>query len=158
MRFLTVSLALASLMIVPSAGAAQLGREPTGNGSKLALYAGHGTAIVKSDDGAILGTIYKGTIIVRDPVRGAHTIVSTSGCKRKRIDAITFSCAGRNISFSVVDGLWKVTLRGLQLGSRINASAVVTGFVRLKGSSGRFAIDDGRRRAWPRDWRTFVLG
>jgi len=158
MRFLTVSLALASLVIVPSAGAAQLGREPTGNGSQLGLYAGHGTAIVKSDDGAILGTIYKGTIIVRDPVRGARTVVSTSGCKRHRIDAITFSCAGRNISFSVVDGQWKVTLKGLRLGSRINASAVVSGWLRLQGTSGKFAIDNGRKRFWPRAWRTFVLG
>jgi len=158
MRFLTISFALAILAMAPTAGAASLLREPAGNGSQLGLYGGHGTAIVKSDDGAILGTIYKGTIIVRDPARGVHTVVSTSGCKRKRIDAITFSCAGRNISFSVVNGSWKVTLRGLQVGSRINASAVVTGWLRLRGNGGRYAIDNGRKRAWPHVWRTFDLG
>jgi len=158
MRFFTVSLALAALMLAPTATAGQLERETAGNGAKLGLYSGHGTAIVKSDDGAILGTIYKGTIIVRDPVRGPHTIASTSGCKRNRIDAVTFSCTGRNISFSVVDGTWKVTLKGIRLGSRVNASAVVTGWLRLQGSSGKFAIDNGRKRAWPRAWRTFVLG
>ena len=158
MRFLTISLALVTLAIVPSAGAAPLQREPTGNGSQLGLYAGHGTAIVKSDDGAILGTIYKGTIIVRDPLRGPRTTVSTSGCKRHRIDSITFSCAGRNISFSVVNGSWKVTLRGNRLGSRINASAVVSGWLRLQGTAGKFAIDNGRKRVWPHTWRTFVLG
>jgi hypothetical protein len=158
MRFLTVSLALAVLALAPTAAAGPLDRETAGNGSKLSLYAGHGIAIVKSDDGAILGTIYKGTIIVRDPLRGPRTAVTTSGCKRHRIDSITFSCAGRNISFSVVDGTWKVTLRGLRIGSRINASAVVTGWLRLQGTSGTFAIDNGRRRAWPRTWRTFELG
>lgn len=158
MRFLTISLALVTLAVAPTAAASPLDRLPAGNGSSLGLWNGHGTAIVKSDDGSILGSIYKGTIVVRDPARGARTVVSTSGCKRKRIDSITFSCQGRNLSFSVVNGSWKVTLRGLRLGSRINASAVVTGWLRLQGTSGRFAIDGGRKRAWPRAWRTFALG
>ena len=58
----------------------------------------------------------------------------------------------------MVDGYWKVTLRGLRDGSRINASAVVTGWLRLQGTSGRYAINNGRKRAWPRTWRTIALG
>jgi hypothetical protein len=158
MRFLTISLALVALAVVPTATAGPLNRDPAGNGSALSLYDGHGTAIVKSDDGATLGSIFKGTIVVRDPLRGPRTVVSLSGCKKKRIDAITVSCTGRNLSFSVVDGRWRVTLRGLQRGSRINASAVVTGWLRLQGTSGRFAIDGGRKRLWPRVWRTIALG
>ena len=146
---------LAALVLAPSAHA-QFERAVAAGGESLTLANGRGYAAVTSSGGTILGRVAKGRIVVTDYPRGARTKVSFSGCDtKKRISRRTVVCAGSNLSFSVVDGRWRVVLRG----RGVNASAVLQGSVTLEGSGGTYAIGDpDNDRSWPRSTRTFRLG
>ena len=146
---------LALLVLAPAANATSaLDRYVQGSSSTLSLQRGVGTAIVRSDDGAMLGTMRSGRIVIFDAPRGAVTEMTVSGCTMRRIEGSTTVCRGQNLSFSIVDGRWRVTLQG----RGIHASAVVRGWARLRGTRGTYRIDDGPRRRWPRFARTFTLG
>lgn len=155
MRLLALVTLLLALAVVPAAGAAPLDRWVAGSSSRVWLEDGTGVAVLSSRDGAILGSIGRGRIVVVDSPRGSETDVDLSDCNVLRhVDRRTTMCQGRDISFSVVDGAWRVTLRG----SDIDASAVARGSLRLHGRRGRYQIDDGAKRRWPRIARTFRLG
>ncbi len=148
-------IAVAALALAPSANA-QFERAVAEGGESLTLENGRGYAIVTSSAGTILGSVARGRVIVTDYPRGGDTKISLSGCDtRKRIGRRTVVCAGRGLSFSVVDGRWRVHVRG----TRINASAVVGGSVTLEGTEGTYAIGDpDEQRPWPESARTFRLG
>ena len=148
-------IAVAALAFAPSANA-QFERALAEGGESLTLEDGRGYAAVTSSSGTILGSVGRGRVVVTDYPRGAETKISLSGCdRRKRITRRTVVCAGRGLSFSVVDGRWRVHVRG----TRINASAVVGGSVTLEGPEGTYAIGDpDDERPWPEDARTFRLG
>lgn len=155
MARIALLIAVAALALAPSASA-QFERAVAAGAESLTLADGRGYAIVTSSSGTILGTVGRGRVLVTDYPRGTRTKISLSGCDtRKRINRRTVACAGRNLSFSVVDGRWRVVLRG----ARINAGAVVEGSVTLEGTSGTYEIgDSGDERPWPESARTFRLG
>ena len=148
-------IAVAALAFAPSANA-QFERALAEGGESLTLEGGRGYAAVTSSSGTILGSVGRGRVVVTDYPRGAETKISLSGCdRRKRINRKTVVCAGRGLSFSVVDGRWRVHVRG----TRINAGAVVEGSVTLEGTAGTYAIGDpDDERPWPESARTFRLG
>ena len=155
MRVSLILIAFAALLVVPSAAAHPLERYVAGSSSSLSLSNGQGVAIVASRDGAILGTVGRGRITLFDGPRGTNTRSRLSGCRTmRRVGRHTRVCTGRNLSFSVVDGTWRLALRG----SRINASAVLRGSTRLEGRRGTYRIDDGAKRPWPDDAETLELG
>ena len=147
--------AVAALALAPSAHA-QFERAVAAGGESLTLEDGRGYAVVTSSSGTMLGGVARGRVVVTNYPRGSRTKISLSGCDtRKRINRKTVVCAGRGLSFSIVDGRWRVLLRGMG----INASAVVSGSVTLEGSSGTYAIGDSDdERPWPDSARTFRLG
>jgi hypothetical protein len=148
-------IAVAALALAPSASA-QFERALADGGESLTLDDGRGYAIVTSSSGTILGTVGRGRVVVTNYRRGARTKISFSGCDtRKRLGRRTVVCAGRGLSFSVVDGRWRVHIRG----ARINAGAVVEGSVTLEGTSGTYEIGDSDdEQPWPESARTFRLG
>jgi hypothetical protein len=130
-------------------------RAPAGKSSRVQLSNGKGTAILKSNAGTAYGRVGNGRITIFDPVRGKDTKVSLSNCDEVRHPKRrTTVCIGDNIGFTVQYGVWTATLKG----RGINASAVARGTLRLRGVRGRFAIDGGASRRWPRVWRTYKLG
>ncbi len=155
MARIALLIAVAALALAPGANA-QFERAVAAGGEALTLSNGRGYAVVTSSSGTILGSVGRGRIVVTNYPRGARTKISLSGCdRRKRIARRTVVCAGRGLSFSVVDGRWRVHLRG----TRINASAVVEGSVTLEGTAGTYAIGDPEdKRPWPESARTFRLG
>lgn len=147
-------LIIVALACAPAA-AAGIDRELAAGGASLALEDGRGTAVVRSREGSILGSVARGRVRVTDVRRGPRTSIVLSGCKtRRQIDRRTVLCVGRNISFSVLGGAWQVRLAG----PGINASAKLKGNVTLQGRAGTYSIRYGADRPWPRQARTFKLG
>ena len=155
MARIALLIAVAALALAPGASA-QFERAVAAGGDSLTLEGGRGYAIVTSSSGTILGSVGRGRLVVTNYRRGARTKISLSGCDtRKRLGRRTVVCAGRGLGFSVVDGRWRVHLRG----GRINASAVVEGSVTLEGTEGKYAVGDpDDERPWPESRRTFRLG
>ncbi len=123
----------------------------------MSLQNGRGFATVNSNagSGSSFGKVGNGRITIVDAPRGAETKVTVRNCDQiRRPNRRTTVCIGDGIGFSLVNGIWKVTLKG----RGINASAVATGSLRLKGTRGRFSIDYGDYRSWPRVARTYRLG
>ncbi len=152
----TILIAALSLALAPAAHAESgLERALAAGGELVSLEGGRGYAAVTSRNGAMLGRVGAGRIVVKNFRRGTRTERRLWGCEvRKRIARRTVLCAGRNLSFSVVDGRWRAILRG----NWINASAVVEGRVMLRGTAGTYSIAGGTPRAWPRQPRMFRLG
>lgn len=155
MRRLVVLLGLLGVLALVPSAQAQLGRYIAAGAEPIELEDGRGLAVFRSRDGALLGTLARGRLTVKDSTRGARTSVRVSGCdKRWRPARRTSVCAGRGISFSILDGSWRATVRG----AGINASAVVRGSVTLEGTEGTYSIANGEERSWPRQAATFFLG
>ena len=155
MRLSLLLILLAALVVVPGAAGHPLERYVAGSSSTLSLSNGRGVAILSSQDGAVLGTVGRGRVRLFDGPRGTETRSRLSGCRTmRRVSPYTRLCIGRNISFSVVDGTWRLKLRGM----RINASAVLRGTTLLVGTRGTYRIDDGETRPWPRAVESFRLG
>jgi hypothetical protein len=151
---LTLLAVLTGLVFAPSANA-QFERALAAGGESLSLDAGRGYAVVTSRDGVMFANVGRGRIVLRNHARGAHTEWKLSGCDRRSRVARRVVCVGRNLSLSVVDGRWRVALRG----RGINASAVLQGSVTLEGTAGTYAIGDpDDEHSWPRSARTFSLG
>lgn len=144
-----------TLAAAASASAAIELRAPAGSSSRVQLSNGKGIAILHSEDGTTLGVVVNGRIKVVDPLRGKDTQIRLWGCEERRRPAPrTTVCLGDDIHFSVLVGVWTVTLRG----RGINASAVARGTLRLRGTRGTFSIDGGAARRWPSVMRTYKLG
>jgi hypothetical protein len=151
---ITLLIALLGLVVAPSANA-QFERALENGGELLSLESGRGYAVVASREGAMFARVGRGRIAVRDYARGSRTDWKVSGCDRRKRVARRVVCMGRNLSLSIIDGRWRVGLRG----RGINASAVLQGSVTLEGTAGTYAIGDPEDKlAWPRSPRTFSLG
>lgn len=157
MTRLALLIVLLGLVFTPTANA-QFERALENGGEPLALKNGRGYAIVTSRDGVMFANVGRGRIVVRDSRRGAQTAWKVSGCERRTRVTRRVICMGRNLSLSIVDGRWRVRLRG----RGINASAVLQGSGILEGTAGTYAIgdpsDDDAWHAWPRSARLFRLG
>lgn len=142
-----------ALVLAPSAGAQDgLARALEDGGERVALENGRGVATFKSRDGALLGSVRRGRVVIRDVRRDSG--VSVSGCETTKRIQRRVICIGRELTFSIEKGAWFATIRG----GGINASAVLRGTLTLMGTAGRVSIDDGPLRRWPRRVRTFELG
>jgi hypothetical protein len=157
-RQLLVSTAIVAGLTLAAAASASSAielREPAGSSSRVQLTGGKGIAIIHSEDGTAFGRVASGRIKVVDPLRGKDTKVSLAGCEERRRPAPrTTVCLGDAISFTVQYGVWTVTLRG----TGINASAIARGWLKLRGTRGRYSIDGADPKRWPRIMRTFKLG
>ena len=144
-----------TLAAAASASSAIQLREPAGASSRVQLTGGKGLAIIHSEDGTAFGRVANGRIKVVDPLRGKETKVSLSNCDERRHPAPrTTVCIGDAIGFTVQFGVWTVTLRG----TGINSSAIARGWLKLRGTRGRYSIDGAPSKRWPRVMRTFKLG
>jgi hypothetical protein len=151
-RLLVLSLLALAL---PGAAHAQVPRVLAGEGESLSLSNGRGVAIAVARDGAMLGTVTRGRIVISDLPRGDRTSIEVSGCeRRRRVTRRTVACTGRDLSFSVIDGRWRATITG----TGINASAVLEGAVTIKGTRGTYKLGEAEPRRWPRRARTLQLG
>ena len=154
MRRLTVLAVLLALVGAPTADAG-LRAYAASHADSLSLRNGTGTAVLYSRSGAVLGSLGRGTLTITDYAWGARTSVRVSGCERKYwVSSRTRVCKGSGISFSILGGAWKATVQG----SRVYGSAVMSGSVALKGTSGTYSINHATPRRWPTYWRTFRLG
>lgn len=143
-----IVIGLLALLCVPVASAG-IERELAAGGKPLSLSDGRGIAVVKSREGAILGSVQRGRLRV--------TNGNVYGCEsRKRITRSTVLCVGRNLDFSATGRHWRIVARG----SGINASGKLKGIVTLQGTSGTYSLEAGGSdpRPWPRAARTFRLG
>jgi hypothetical protein len=152
-RRLLLITALLALTLAPTASG-QYSRIVQGDASALELEGGRGYAIVVSEDGVLFARVARGQIVVGDRRGGAATDVDVSGCDSTRRRGRTLICAGRNLSASIVDGRWRVALRGFG----ISATGMVEGSLTLRGTRGTYRIGSGDERRWPRRERTFRLG
>ena len=153
-RLFLLTALLALPLAFPLTANADLTPYLAGEATSLELAGGHGAAVLRSRDGALLGTLAKGTLVVHDWSEGPETEIRISGCERFSWPARrTRECTGRRITFSVLAGAWRVSIEG----SRINASAVLRGSVTLRGTRGTYAIGNGPDRRWPREAETFYL-
>ncbi len=145
---------LLALVLAPVANA-QFERAVEAGGESLSLQNGRGHAVVTSRDGVMFARVGRGRIGIRNYARGTQTGWKVSGCDRRTRVARRVVCVGRNLSLSIIDGRWRVALRG----KGINASAVLQGSVTLEGTAGTYAIGDPEdTHPWPRSARTFSLG
>jgi hypothetical protein len=124
-------------------------------GDALSLARGRGMATVRARNGAMLGTVGRGRVLITDYARGSETEIGLSGCEvRRRLGPRTWLCRGVRLGFSVLYGSWRITIRG----RGINASARVRGAATLEGTAGTYTINGGPRHPWPEEARTFELG
>ncbi|MDQ3865244.1 MAG: hypothetical protein M3304_00230 [Actinomycetota bacterium] len=118
------------------------------------LANGRGFATFVGREGAILGSVGRGTVTIQDFVGGESTSVEVFGCERRRRPALrTRVCIGRHLRFVVRFGAWRVTMRG----RGIDASAVVEGRLTLRGKAGTYSIGGSDPRRWPRSVERFEL-
>ncbi len=118
------------------------------------LANGRGFATLVSREGAILGSVGRGSVAIQDFVGGERTSIQVSGCERRRRPALhTRVCIGRHLRFVVQYGAWRVTMRG----RKIDASAVVEGRLTLQGRAGTYWLKGGDPHRWPRSVERFEL-
>ncbi len=155
MRPTIVLTAVIALALAPAADAG-LARYAAEEGESLSLKRGRGTALIVNRDGAVLGTVRRGRVVITDVQRGAETDVAVSRSERRRYPRRhTVVCAGRYLRFSALGGAWRVRL----MGAGINASAVMNGYVTFdNGAAGTYSIRHSDPRPWPATARTFYLG
>jgi autotransporter adhesin len=151
MRRIVILTVLLAFSVAPAADAGLAGYV-AGGGDSLSLKGGRGTALLVNTDGAVLGSVKRGRVVITAPARRR----AVSGCEQRRYPRPRrVVCIGWNLHFSVLGGAWRVRLTG----SGINASAVMNGFVTLDdGSAGTYSIRHGVSRPWPVNVRTFYLG
>lgn len=143
------------VLALPAGAQAGLDRFVSGAPDSVSLTRGRGTAVFVSRDGAILGTVARGRLTITDLPGPPRTMIDVSGCeRRRRLGPHRIRCAGRDITFSILDGTWAAAIQG----RGINASAVLTGTLRLKGRAGTYSLRGGPEYQWPRVARIFVLG
>ena len=153
MRRLFILTALVAAACAPTADASF--ERFLDGGDTLSLARGKGTAALRARNGAVLGTVARGRIVITDYERGAETEIGVSGCEaRKQLGPRTTMCRGVRLSFSLLYGSWRLVVRG----RGINASARLRGSLTLEGSAGTYSVNGGARQPWPEEARTLALG
>jgi hypothetical protein len=119
-------------------------------GTALSLDRGRGVAWLV-DRGSALGRIKRGSIRVTNLPGGS---IHVGGWEhRRRTGRRTRVFWGRNLTFSIINGRWRVRLRG----RGINVSAVAHGRLALAGRWGTYSIDYSDPQPWPRRKTAFPL-
>jgi hypothetical protein len=154
MRRVVLVTLLVALTAAPSAEAGGLMQFASVSTDALLLERGKGIAVIASRNGAILGHLRAGRLTVVDLGRNSRVRVRGEIEKTERLGPRAKAYWGTDIRFSILVGRWRVQIKG----RGINASAQIRGTVRLRGTRGRYSIDNGEEHPWPRRWRTFRLG
>lgn len=140
----------AALAATASADAA-VARTP--GSESFSLRNGSGTAVIWQR-GSLLGRIRRGRLVVIDlPTPGSPTVIVRGHETKRVLNESTTEYRGRDISFRVFGGGWRVRIRG----RGIHVSGVARGWLRLGGTSGTFAVGDAPFRPWPRTPQLFKL-
>jgi hypothetical protein len=153
MRRLFLVTLLIALTAAPSAEAGGLVRFVSASTDALLLERGKGTAVIASRDGAILGRLRTGRLTIVD-LGGDSGVLVKGAEETERLGRRARTYSGTAIRFRVLVGRWRLRITG----AGINTSAQIRGTVRLRGTRGRYSIDNSAERPWPRRWRTFRLG
>jgi hypothetical protein len=141
--FLLLALAVATALSAAAPASSALAR--TEGSQSFSLRGGSGIASVWQR-GALLGHLRSGRLIVIDlPTSGSPTVIVRGYETKKALNATTTEYRGRDMSFRIFGGTWRVRIRG----RGIDVSGVVRGWLRLGGISGSYAIGDGDYRPWP---------
>jgi hypothetical protein len=132
---LLLAVLVTAILAVPVA----LGGDAPGDGT-LSVKRGRGTITIKFK-GTVIGRI-NGKIWVRDYTPNDDTVPQLTGCKNRVRHPGGFPgytvCRGKNVSFRILDGKYKVGL----IGNGIFLSAVGYGWVTVDGY-GDLGINDG---------------
>ena len=154
--FTVLAIALAVPAIAFAVGASDDGT--------LSVKAGVGRVALAPFNGSALGRVAHGRIVVVDPIFGDAGSYDLWGCDNNtKTDVLEHAtvCSGSNLRFRVVDGKYKLFIRG----SGINLSAVGRGLVSLDGrgddsdvtDDGVYALNDGAYRSLPDSEKTLPL-
>lgn len=153
---LAAGIALAAASTASAMPAGLLAASTPGSES-ISLKKGVGYAVVWRK-GAVLGRVRRGTIIVDDLPGGGEPSGFVRGCERRSGSISTrLACRGRDLSFYIHGGTWKVRIEG----RGINVSGVVRGILgldRADGGTGRYSIGDDAYKRWPAALRFFRVG
>jgi hypothetical protein len=144
---IVLTCAVAVLATVPAPAGAQVLIASTCGSSCGSLDAsGKGTLGINGN-GAEWGSVASGTVKVEDKSHNGRKDYSLSGCdKRYRdpSDSAIVVCQADNAIYFSTSTVWWLQVTG----TNVNASAVASGGVYIKGSGG-YHRNGGSRRSWP---------
>jgi hypothetical protein len=143
------------LVIALAVPAAAFALVTLGDDGSLSVKAGVGRATLSPFNGSILGRVGTGKVIIVDQSLAGNGSPDVWGCDNLHptvTDRVTV-CSGASLRFRVIDGRYKVVVRG----SGINLSVVGRGTVTLDGSGddpgvlsdGLYALNDGSYKSLP---------
>lgn len=114
----------------------------------LAIVDGRGTIAVKGR-GVLLGRLDRGVLQITDLSPGDQWSPRVNGVPRGRL----FTIRGRDISFYVPGGRYRVSIRGegINISARGTGVAVLDGEPDATGSTGTFAVGDDPTQPLPAD-------
>lgn len=154
---LAAGISLAAASTASAAPAGLLAAEATPGSESVSLKYGVGYAVLWKK-GAALGRVRRGAITVVDLAYGGGPSGFVRGCERRSGRLATkLVCRGRDLSFYVHGGTWKVRVEG----RGINVSGVVRGTMgldRADGGTGRYSIGGASYRRWPAALSFFRVG
>lgn len=164
MRRLVVFTVLSTALAVPAVASAVLVSGGTGDGA-LSVKSGIGKVTLYPFNGAAVGRVAHGKIVLTDPIADDGIGSQVWGCDNSpgglAINATTIVCSGENLRFRAAGGKYRIFIRG----SGIFLSAVGHGVVTLNGdgdgplvaSDGLFSINDSAYRSLPNEPRPYQL-
>ena len=143
------------LVIALAVPAAAFALVNLGDDGSLSVKAGVGHVTLSPFNGSILGRVGTGKVIIVDQSLTGNGSPDVWGCDNLHsavTDRVTV-CSGASLRFRVIDGRYKVVVRG----SGINLSVVGRGTVTLDGSGddpgvdsdGWYALNDGSYKSLP---------
>jgi hypothetical protein len=159
MRRLVGFTVLVAALAVPALGLAVTNLSDDGY---LSVKNGVGKVSLTPFNGSAIGKVARGSIRIIDPIAGDTGSYDVWGCDNQTglNDHITV-CSGTNLRFRIVDGRYKLFMRG----SGINVSVVGRGQVSLDGAGdspdvgndGVYALNDAPYRSLPDSEKTLPL-
>jgi hypothetical protein len=127
----------------------------------LSVKNGQGKVTLTPFNGSVLGRVGSGKIVIVDPALGDGGRYDVWGCDKQTDTEHATVCAGSNLRFRIVDGRYKVYVRG----TGMSLSVVGRGQVTLDGrgddptvvSDGVYALNDAPYKSLPDFEKTFPL-
>lgn len=165
MRRLVVFTVLSTALAVPAAASAVLANGGGNGDGALSVKSGVGRVTLYPFNGAAVGRLAHGKVVLTDPIADDGIGSQVWGCDNSpgglALNATTIVCSGENLRFRAAGGKYKIFIRG----SGIFLSAVGRGVVTLNGdgdgpsvfSDGLFSINDSAYRSLPNEPKPFQL-
>lgn len=156
MARLALAIACSAVVLCLPATAAAQALIPASCGSSCSSLDATGKGILGiNGKGAEWGSISSGTVKVSDKSHNGRKDYSLSGCDsrhRDPADSSVIVCQANNTIYFSVSTTWWLQVNG----TGVNASAVASGGVYIKGSGG-YHHNGGARKSWPSGGRFFQL-